>query len=125
MVLRRRLPPMFDSELSTDEALNLYRRAVVDGGAGEAQFLCMREMSQHIEEQNGNFTRLTETVVNHLTSHPVNERVTQHLQDTHDNDQQELGRRRLLDSTGTAGNKMLAIMMAICTLALAALQRFG
>ncbi len=80
----RPLGALFDTELSDDEALGLFRVRRTEGTADEAMFLFARATVNHLETLNGTTEKLARTLTNHLDQHPTNELVQDHLDDSRD-----------------------------------------
>jgi len=114
----RPLGPLFDAELSDDEAMEVFRARKLQGTADEAMFLAQREMVIELRKQNGLVGNMQASLNNHLDKHPVNEIVEAHLEDAHD----ARVTARFIKKAGGWGTAGLALLITVFGGAMTVLQ---
>lgn len=105
----RPLGPLFDEELSDDEARILFRARKAEGAVDETMFMAEREIVIQLRRQNGNFTQLTTSMTNHLDKHPANEVIQAHLDDAHD----AAVTSRFIRKAGGLGTVVLGMLISL------------
>ena len=114
----RPLPPLYDLELSDDEAIELFRARKAVGTADEAMFLCQREQNRHMAEQNGRIEKFAGVLYKHLDGHPVSELVAKHLDRSRDADVRE----QLVIQVAGKAPLILGLFVSVATGALLTIQ---